>query len=125
MRPKGLKQLRRACLAAAQAETSSYPDYYDPKGRGRLDGHCGVVALMIRGCFGGDVVKGLVNGHRHYWNRLPDGTEIDLTSCQFGGDGITPLKRGRRVGSEQDKPLCLAAVVFAMRVMARLRQVPA
>jgi hypothetical protein len=24
----------------------------------------------------------------HYWNKLPDGREIDFTSDQYGGDGI-------------------------------------
>lgn len=28
---------------------------------------------------------------------MSDGKEVDLTSCQFGGDGFTPLKKGRKV----------------------------
>lgn len=91
-----IELLRRACLAVAGAETSCYPEAYDPK-KSPLDGHCGAVSSMIQGIFGGDIVTGKVNGVTHYWNRLPDGTEIDLTSCQFGGDGYTPLQKGRKV----------------------------
>lgn len=42
-------------------------------------------------------MKGSVNGMDRYWNRLGDGQEVDLTSCQFGGDGFTPLAIGCEV----------------------------
>src|SRR3954452_9217140 len=47
-------------------------------------GQCGVTAMVVREVLGGDLVLGQVTaggepaGH-HYWNRLPDGTELDLT----------------------------------------------
>ncbi len=51
-------------------------------------GQCGVTALVIQDLLGGDLVLGEVYvgetkvGH-HYWNRLPDGSEVDLTADQF------------------------------------------
>ncbi|WP_426503949.1 YunG family protein [Dactylosporangium sp. McL0621] len=51
-------------------------------------GQCGATALVVREVLGGDLLLGRVTaggaqaGH-HYWNRLPDGTELDLTRDQF------------------------------------------
>ncbi|MFI5836586.1 hypothetical protein ACIA5A_23195 [Micromonospora sp. NPDC051300] len=51
-------------------------------------GQCGVTALVVQDLLGGDLVLGEVFvgaarvGH-HYWNRLPDGTDVDLTADQF------------------------------------------
>ncbi|ONK12305.1 hypothetical protein [Streptomyces sp. MP131-18] len=51
-------------------------------------GHCDITALVIHDIFGGDLVLGDVHlvgrpvGH-HWWNRLPNGVEIDLTREQF------------------------------------------
>ncbi len=51
-------------------------------------GQCGVTALVVHDLLGGDLVLGEVHvggvkvGH-HYWNRLPDGTEVDFTAEQF------------------------------------------
>ena len=33
----------------------------------------------------------------HYWWRSPSGEEYDITSDQYGGDGISPLMRGRKI----------------------------
>jgi hypothetical protein len=52
-------------------------------------GQCGATALVLNDLLGGDLVVADVlwpDGTRqgyHYWNRLPDGTELDLTSAQF------------------------------------------
>lgn len=51
-------------------------------------GQCGVTALVLQDLLGGELILGEVFvgadkvGH-HYWNRLPDGTEVDLTAGQF------------------------------------------
>ncbi|MEU8242375.1 hypothetical protein AB0C07_29345 [Actinoplanes missouriensis] len=51
-------------------------------------GQCGVTALVLHDLLGGDLVMGEVFedgrkvGH-HWWNRLPDGREVDLTAAQF------------------------------------------
>ncbi|MER7009256.1 NUDIX domain-containing protein [Dactylosporangium sp. NPDC000555] len=65
-------------------------------------GQCGPTALVVREIMGGDLLRGRVTaggepaGH-HYWNRLPDGTELDLTRDQFrpgelvvGGEPVPP-----------------------------------
>ena len=38
--------------------------------------------------FGGDLLRSMVQGISHYWNRFPDGREVDLTRQQFGPDAV-------------------------------------
>ncbi len=51
-------------------------------------GQCGTTALVVHDLIGGDLLVGEVHvdgtkvGH-HWWNRLPDGTTVDLTADQF------------------------------------------
>ena len=40
-------------------------------------------ALIIQEEFGGELVRAMVAGESHYWNRLPDGAEVDATRGQF------------------------------------------
>jgi hypothetical protein len=47
-------------------------------------GQCAVSALVVQDHFGGELLRAKVNGVSHYWNRLPNGTEVDLTRKQFG-----------------------------------------
>lgn len=108
-----IKMIRDACLKAASAGTSCYPDSYLAK-KSPLEGHCAAVAYMVQGVFGGEIVTGRVQGVSHYWNRLPDGKEIDLTSCQFGGDGYTPFKKGRKVKRGELVPVRF--LIFASKV---------
>jgi len=62
-------------------------------------GQCYVTALIIQDEWGGKLVHGKVNHLDHYWNQLPDGTEIDLTSDQFsGGDGLHPHPDRKVIG---------------------------
>lgn len=114
-----LKLLREACLTAADAATSCNPDSYYCR-KSPLTGHCAAVAYMVQGMFGGEIVTGRVQGWQHYWNRLPDGTEVDLTSCQFGGDGYTPFKKGRKVKRNGLVPLRF--LVFAAKVYDHLKK---
>ena len=116
-----IEMIRVASLAVACAETSCNPDQYSPI-VSPLDGHCGAMATMIRGIFGGDIIKGKVKKTVHYWNRLPCGTEFDLTSCQFGGDGYTPLAKGTVVKEPKLSPNLVAPqfLLFAMRVKEEL-----
>ena len=46
-------------------------------------GQCAVTALVVQDYLGGDLVRAIVGGVSHYWNRLPDGTTVDLTRDQF------------------------------------------
>jgi len=62
-----------------------------------LAGYCAAMTWTVYGCFGGEFIEGSVNGMAHYWNRLPNGEEVDLTSCQFGGDGLHPVVKGKLI----------------------------
>jgi hypothetical protein len=52
---------------------------------------CGMTALVVQDILGGQLVIAEVHvdgtqvGH-HYWNRLPDGSDLDLTADQFTPD---------------------------------------
>ena len=110
-------KIREAMLRSASPETSCNPNRYRRKRiKSPLYLHCAAAATVIQASFGGDIVTGKVKGITHYWNRLPDGTEVDFTSCQFGGDGFTPFKRGRKV-RERKGPTALRFLLFAQRVV--------
>lgn len=46
-------------------------------------GQCAVTALAVQKKYGGDIIRAKVGRESHYYNRLPDGSEIDLTRGQF------------------------------------------
>lgn len=64
-------------------------------------GQCGSTALIVHDLLGGELLIAEVmrrdrDGSRqgvHYWNLLPDGTEIDLTCEQFSGNEIIQQPR--------------------------------
>jgi hypothetical protein len=92
-------------------------------GSSPLAGYCAAAAITVQACFGGCLVSGFVNDEQHFWNRLPNGREVDLTSCQFGGDGITPLKRGRKIpGPELVDPIHLAFIYQLHEEFGRQRR---
>lgn len=105
-----LPALRKVCVALVGDDT--------------LEGCCGHVALLVQSMCGGDLVERVVPSPsdsigQHFWNRLPDGTEIDLTSSQFGGDGWNPMFDGRVVlRPELFDPEHIA---FAMAVLEKSR----
>lgn len=54
---------------------------------------CAVTAMVIQDYLGGDLLRcECDNGDSHYWNRLPNGKQVDLTYGQFRYSGITPFK---------------------------------
>lgn len=46
-------------------------------------GQCAVSALVVQDRFGGVLLRIVNEGESHYWNRLPDGHEVDMTRDQF------------------------------------------
>lgn len=61
-------------------------------------GQCVITALIIQDIYGGELLRATVNnGISHYWNRLPNGKEIDLTRIQFNEFKIDsePIVRDR------------------------------
>lgn len=47
-------------------------------------GQCAVTALVIQDYFGGELLH--CKHSNHYWNRLHDGLELDITVGQFSSD---------------------------------------
>lgn len=47
-------------------------------------GQCAVTSLIVQDFYGGQICRGVVGKISHYWNELPDGTQVDLTRQQFG-----------------------------------------
>lgn len=71
-------------------------------------GQCGTSALVMHDLIGGELLvaevvrkHGSKQGH-HYWNRLPDGSEIDLTLDQFSADEV--VQTGRVVVRPPGRP---------------------
>lgn len=78
-RREELAEFLRQCW---ERETSYDPTRWSPDNRAW--GQCAVTALIVQDLLGGDLLRGSVNGVEHYWNRLPDLSEVDLTRHQFG-----------------------------------------
>jgi hypothetical protein len=77
-----LKVLPTVFQECWRRETSYDPEKWSPENP--THGQCAITALVIQDLLGGDLLKGKVNGADHYWNRLPDSSEFDLTRDQFG-----------------------------------------
>lgn len=79
----------RAALRASWGPDTCYPDAMNSWGsENPARDQCGMTALVIQDLLGGELIIGEVHVDdrkvsNHYWNRLPDGTEVDLTSDQF------------------------------------------
>ncbi|MEV4111446.1 hypothetical protein [Nonomuraea sp. NPDC049695] len=82
-------ELLRPLLRAAWGSDTCDPvnqEHWRPDNPAR--GQCGTTALVVQDLLGGDLILGEVHVDgvkvwNHYWNRLPDGTEVDFTSDQF------------------------------------------
>jgi hypothetical protein len=86
--PVTVEELRTHFLAAWGPDTC-YPNMreeWNPDNPSR--DQCGMTALVVQDILGGDLILAEVHvageqiGH-HYWNRLPDGSHVDLTADQF------------------------------------------
>ncbi len=99
--------LLRTALEAAWGPDTSYPDSGDqwrPENPSR--NQCGT-ALVVHDLLGGEIILGdvEVQGRKtgnHYWNRLPDGTELDFTADQFLPGEVTT--NGRVVTRPPEAP---------------------
>jgi hypothetical protein len=78
-----------AIRASWSPESCDPVDLADWSPQNPARGQCGVTALVLQDHLGGELMIGDVvhaDGSRqgvHYWNRLPDGREVDLTWEQF------------------------------------------
>lgn len=75
-------ELRDACTEVWAADTSASGEEWS-KDNPSL-GQCAVTSLLVQDFCGGELLRTTIQGVSHYFNRLPDGTEIDLTRQQFG-----------------------------------------
>jgi hypothetical protein len=85
MLPAALEAAIRGSWSEASCDPHDAP--WPPENPSR--GQCNVTALVVQDHAGGDIVRSTVlhaDGTRqglHFWNRLPDGSEVDLTREQF------------------------------------------
>jgi len=113
-------RIRKALLKSAGPDTACWPEQYRRKRvKSPLYLHCAAAATVIQALYGGVIVTGRIKGEPHYWNRLPNGEEVDFTSCQFGGDGFNPLRKGRKV-RDRNGLVPLRYLLFARKVMDNL-----
>jgi hypothetical protein len=89
-----LDEVRDALRLAWSRATSADPDGWSQHNPAL--GQCAVSALIVQDFFGGDLLRADVGGAGHYWNRLPDGSSIDLTIEQFG--------EVAKIGIEEERP---------------------
>lgn len=80
-------EFAQSLRAAWSRDTSADPAAWAPDNPAW--GQCAVTALIVQDRFGGQLLRCETATGSHYFNRLPDGTELDLTCEQFP-DGITP-----------------------------------
>jgi len=82
-------EMLRPLVRAAWGPDTCYPEAreeWQPENPARAQ--CGMTAFVVQDLLGGDLVLGevQVDGVKvgnHYWNRLPDGTDVDFTADQF------------------------------------------
>jgi hypothetical protein len=91
--------IEAAVRAGWARDTCDPVDADDWSASNRARGQCGTTSLIINDLLGGELLIAEVvrsNGSRqgvHYWNLLPDGTELDLTREQFANDEVIQQPR--------------------------------
>lgn len=81
--------LRRDLECVWGADTAVDPDAWTPERPST--GHCAVTAMLVAEYTDATTILRVVmpDGQSHYYNAMPDGTEVDLTRDQF--DAFTPV----------------------------------
>lgn len=89
MKKLTLEDLKRALEKSWSRETSADSENWTPENP--TWGQCTVTALIVQDYFGGKLMRTKVDEFgSHYWNKLPDGEEKDLTRSQFPEGTIIP-----------------------------------
>ncbi|MGY1591081.1 hypothetical protein ACI79D_03790 [Geodermatophilus sp. SYSU D00708] len=94
-----LDAVTAAVRAAWSRETCDDADLADWTPADPARGQCGATALVVHDLLGGELLLAEVlrpDGSRqgvHWWNRLSDGTEVDLTREQFAADEVVQEPR--------------------------------
>jgi hypothetical protein len=93
------EDIEAAVRSAWARDTCDPVDADDWSAANPARGQCGTTALTINDLLGGELLVAEVlraDGSRqgvHWWNRLPDGTEIDLTREQFASHEVIQQSR--------------------------------
>jgi hypothetical protein len=109
----------RAIRASWSIETCDPADRDNWMSSNPSRGQCGTTALVLNDLFGGELMLAEVrypDGSRqgvHYWNVLPDGSEVDLTSQQFNDDET--VQAGRRLSRPDGEPKRCAEEYYLLR----------
>lgn len=119
--------VERAIRASWSPETAfASADYLARAPACASRGQCGPTALVVHDLLGGDVlvaevaVGGVVDGV-HYWNRLPDGVDVDLTADQFvDGEVVLAPRVVDRHGPPKPERARAAYSLLRERVLAAL-----
>ena len=126
MTPPSTADVERAVRAAWTPQTTYAKPAFLARGAGRPSrGQCGPTALVVHDLLGGELLVAEVSyeGERdgvHYWNRLPDGRELDLTRDQFvAGEVLSPPQTVQR-GETADPAAEVAYRLLLSRVRAVL-----
>jgi hypothetical protein len=94
-----LERIEAAVRAAWSRDTCDPVDVDDWSAANPARGQCGTTALTINDLLGGELLVADVlrtDGTRqgvHWWNRLPDETEVDLTREQFASHEVVQQPR--------------------------------
>ena len=88
-----LRQIRAVLEKGWSADTAYRSTEYT--GTPKSYGQCYVTARIMHEIFGWDIMINKKPPNNHYWNRTPDGREVDFTSDQAGGNGFDPFLTGK------------------------------
>ncbi len=96
-----MQRLKQALIAAA-AEDTAYDKAAYRKRSHPIEGHCKAVAHVLENLLGGVIVRGMVDGETHFFNRVQNGTMLDMSNEQYSADrtrynGYTPVTTNFRI----------------------------
>jgi hypothetical protein len=120
------KDIEAAVRAAWARDTCDPVDADDWSATNPARGQCGTTALTINDLLGGELLVAEVlhaDGTRqcvHWWNRLPDGTQIDLTREQFVSNEVIQQPRAMPRPSEPPKRAAEQYLTLKHRVLHAL-----
>ncbi len=121
-----LEDIEAAVRASWARDTCDPVDADDWSAANPARGQCGTTALTVNDLLGGDLLVAevfRVDGSRqgvHWWNRLPDGTEIDLTREQFASHEVIQQPRVMQRPSEPPKRAAEQYLTLRHRVLLAL-----
>ena len=94
-----LRAILQGCCTKETSASVSWQDN-DP-----LKGHCDLIALIVQNLRGGEIIRGTLNyGGRprgHFWNQLPNGSEVDFCDERYESDPHTRLTKEGIVNLEE------------------------